>query len=164
MRVRLLAVGTRLPAFVTAGYEEYARRLPRATPLELHEIPVGGAAATGRGRSGGAAGRARHGEGERMLAALALWPGSYVVALDVSGRAVDTTALAAWWSRRLQDGRDLALMIGGPDGLAPTCLEQADERLSLSPLTLPHGLVRVVLAEQLYRVASLAGGHPYHRA
>ena len=162
MRVRLLAVGTRLPAFVTAGYQEYARRLPKATPLELHEIPAGGGA--GGSRSAGAAGRARLVEGERMLAALAAAPGSYAVALDVTGRALDTAGLAAWWSRRLQDGRDLAFLIGGPDGLAPACLERADERLSLSPLTLPHGLVRVVIAEQLYRVASLAQGHPYHRA
>jgi 23S rRNA (pseudouridine1915-N3)-methyltransferase len=163
MRARLLAVGTRLPAFVREGYEEYARRLPKATPLELHEIPAGGSAGASRGRSGGAADRARLGEGARMLATLALWPGSYVVALEVAGRACDTAGLAAWWSRRLQDGRDLAFLIGGPDGLAPACLARADERLSLSPLTLPHGLVRVVLAEQLYRVASLGQGHPYHR-
>ena len=164
MRVRLIAVGTRLPAFVTAGYEEYARRLPKATPLELHEIPAGGRAGGGRGRSAGASGRAQRGEGERMLAVLASWPGSYVVALEVAGSSLDTAGLAAWWSRRLKDGRDLALLIGGPDGLASACLARADERLSLSPLTLPHGLVRVVLAEQLYRVASLAQGHPYHRA
>jgi 23S rRNA (pseudouridine1915-N3)-methyltransferase len=163
MRVRLVAVGTRLPAFVTAGYEEYARRLPKATALELHEIPAGGGADGTRGGSAGAAGRARLREGERMLATLALWPGSYVVALEVTGRACDTAGLAAWWARRLQDGRDLAFLVGGPDGLAPACQARADERLSLSPLTLPHGLVRVVLAEQLYRVASLAQGHPYHR-
>jgi 23S rRNA (pseudouridine1915-N3)-methyltransferase len=102
------------------------------------------------------------GEGERMLAQVP--PGTYVVALDVLGKPLDTPALAQWWAKRLQDGRDLAFLIGGPDGLAPACLERADEKLSLSKLTLPHGLARVVLAEALYRAVSLLKGHPYHRA
>ncbi len=155
MKLRLVAAGTRLPAWVDAGFAEYARRLPPQTPLELVEIAVT------RKRSQGAARRAVRDEGARMLAAVA--PGAWVVALDLRGRAVDTAALAKWWAGRLRDGRDVAFLIGGPDGLAHECLDRADERLSLSPLTFPHGLARVVLVEQLYRAMSLLKGHPYHR-
>ncbi len=156
MLIRLIAAGTRLPAWIDAGFAEYQRRLPKETPLELVEIAVA------RGTGQGAAGRATREEGERMLAALP--PRAWVVALDVGGRALDTPGLARWWAARLRDGRDLAVLIGGPDGLAAPCLARADERLSLSPLTFPHGLVRILLAEQLYRAASLLKGHPYHRA
>ena len=155
MRVRLVAAGTRLPAWIGAGFAEYQRRLPPETSLELIEIAVA------RGSAQGAAARAVANEGRRMLAALP--PKAFVVALDVTGRAYDTPALARWWAGRLKDGRDLAFLIGGPDGIAAMCLNRADERLSLSPLTFPHGLVRVLLAEQLYRATSLNRGHPYHR-
>lgn len=155
MRVRLIAAGTRLPAWLGAGFAEYQRRLPAETPLELVEIAVS------RGTAKGAAGRAVKDEGERMLAALP--PRAWLVALDVGGRSIDTAGLARWWAARRNDGRDVAFLIGGPDGLAPACLARADERLSLSPLTFPHGLVRVLLAEQLYRATSLLQGHPYHR-
>jgi 23S rRNA (pseudouridine1915-N3)-methyltransferase len=155
MKVRLVAAGTRLPSWIGAGFAEYQRRLPPETPLELVEIAVA------RGTAQGAAGRAVKGEGERMLAALPAR--AWVVALDVGGRALDTAGLARWWAARLRDGRDVAFLIGGPDGLAPDCLSRADERLSLSALTFPHGLVRVLLAEQLYRAISLLRGHPYHR-
>ncbi len=155
MRIRLLAAGTRLPAWINAGYEEYARRLPPESPLELVEIAVA------RGGAQGARERAMRLEGERMLAQLS--PRHWVVALEVGGRALDTAGLSRWWAARQRDGRDLVFLIGGPDGLAPEALSRADERLSLSTLTLPHGLVRVVLAEALYRAVSLLKGHPYHR-
>ena len=156
MRARIVAAGTRLPAWVEAGFAEYARRMPPESPLELKEIAVS------RGGGAGDASRALKEEGERMLAAI---PGSaWTVALEVGGRALDTAGLSRWWATRLNDGRDLCFLIGGPDGLAPGCLERADERLSLSALTFPHGIVRVLLAEQLYRASSLLKGHPYHRA
>jgi 23S rRNA (pseudouridine1915-N3)-methyltransferase len=155
MRVRLVAAGTRLPAWINAGYEEYARRMPPESPLELVEVAVP------RGSSQGAAGRATRQEGERMLAQL--HARHWVVALDVGGKSLDTAGLSRWWAGRQRDGRDVAFLIGGPDGLASEVLARADERLSLSALTLPHGLVRVVLAEQLYRAVSLLKGHPYHR-
>lgn len=88
---------------------------------------------------------------------------AFVCALDVRGHARDTPALSRWLAARLAEGRELALLIGGPDGLDEACLARADDRWSLSPLTLPHGLVRIVVAEALYRAASLLKGHPYHR-
>ncbi|NND36892.1 MAG: 23S rRNA (pseudouridine(1915)-N(3))-methyltransferase RlmH, partial [Gammaproteobacteria bacterium] len=100
-------------------------------------------------------------EGRKMLAALR--PVDRVVALEVTGKPLDTVALAGWLDDWQTDGRDVALLVGGPEGLAPECLARAERRWSLSPLTLPHALVRVVVAEALYRAASLNDNHPYHR-
>jgi 23S rRNA (pseudouridine1915-N3)-methyltransferase len=156
MRLELIAVGERMPAWVRDGYDEYAKRLPRECALVLHEIESGA-----RSKSRDPA-RAVALEGERMLAALP--KGARVVALDVKGAEHSTEELAARLQTWLADGRDVALLVGGPDGLAPECLCRADERWSLSRLTLPHPLVRVVLAEQLYRAWSMLRNHPYHRA
>lgn len=156
MLFRLIAAGTKMPGWVTGGFEEYAARLGSGLRLEITEIAL-----PRRGRNADVA-RLRAEEGRRMLASVDRR--SYVVALQVSGRALDTAQLAAWLSARLADGRDVALLIGGPDGLDPACLERADATWSLSRLTFPHGLVRVLVAEQLYRAHSLLRGHPYHRA
>lgn len=156
MQIHLIAVGTRMPAWVTQGYEDYARRLPRECALRLVEIPPGR-----RSRTQPTA-QAVQEEGRRMLAAIP--ERAQVVALDVGGRAWDTPALADRLREWLQSGRDTALLVGGPDGLAGDCLRRAELRWSLSALTLPHPLVRVVLAEQLYRAWTIIGGHPYHRA
>lgn len=156
MRCRLIAAGTRLPEWVGAGFHDYQRRLRRPLTLELVEIPVAPR------RDGEPAHSAVAREGAAMLAALRA--DDHVVALDVAGTALGTAQLAEWLARRLQAGRPLALLIGGPDGLAPACLGRAEFRWSLSPLTFPHGLVRVLVAEQLYRAASILAGHPYHRA
>ncbi len=156
MRCRLIAAGTRLPEWVGAGFHDYQRRLRRPLTLELVEIPVAPR------RDGEPAHSAVAREGAAMLAALRA--DDHVVALDVAGTALGTAQLAEWLARRLQAGRSLALLIGGPDGLAPACLGRAEFRWSLSPLTFPHGLVRVLVAEQLYRAASILAGHPYHRA
>jgi 23S rRNA (pseudouridine1915-N3)-methyltransferase len=139
MRARLIAAGTRLPGWVNEGYAEYARRLV-GFRLELLEIPA-----------------------RRSMIEL-IDPRDYVVALEVTGRAMTTPELARWLEARLTAARDLLFLIGGPDGLAPELLKRADFRWSLSPLTWPHGLVRVMLAEQLYRAQSILKGHPYHRA
>jgi len=154
--VRLLAAGTRLPSWVKAGYEEYAGRLAPEIRLELVEIAV-----AHRGRNADLA-RLRAEEGRRMLAAIT--PRTHVAALDPRGRQLSTEQLAKWLATRLADGRDLAMLVGGPDGLDPACLERAESRLSLSALTFPHGLVRIIVAEQLYRALSVLRGHPYHRA
>jgi 23S rRNA (pseudouridine1915-N3)-methyltransferase len=155
VKLRILAVGQRPPEWVNAGFGDYARRLPRELTLGLTEIPVAP-------RRQLPVERARRQEGERMLAEIA--PRDWVVALDVTGRSLDTEGLATKLAGWQMQGRDVTFLIGGPDGLDPACLERADERLSLSALTFPHGLVRVMLAEQLYRAWTLHSGHPYHRA
>jgi 23S rRNA (pseudouridine1915-N3)-methyltransferase len=155
MRLKLLAAGTRMPRWVREGYEEYASRLRGEFRVELVEIPLSQ-------RTGGDSVRAVRREGERMLAAID--ERAWVVALQVDGRSLDTRTVAAFLAERLRDGRDVALCIGGPDGLAREVDARADLRWSLSALTLPHGLVRVIVAEALYRAASMLKGHPYHRA
>ena len=156
MRIHLIAVGTRMPSWVEQGYREFSKRLPRECSLRLLEIPLGK-----RSKSQAAA-RARDEEGQAMLAAIPA--DCHVVALDVKGRAWSTEDLAARLQDWMASGRDLALLVGGPDGLSPACLERADQRWSLSALTFPHALVRVMLAEQLYRAWTITTGHPYHRS
>jgi 23S rRNA (pseudouridine1915-N3)-methyltransferase len=156
MKCRLIAAGTRLPDWVNAGFREYQKRLRAPLVLELLEIPVA------TRRAGENPQRAVAHEGAAMLAALSR--DDYVVALELSGRSMSTVELKDWLAQRLEDGRPLAMLIGGPDGLAPPCLERADHLWSLSPLTLPHALVRIVVGEQLYRAMSVRAGHPYHRA
>jgi 23S rRNA (pseudouridine1915-N3)-methyltransferase len=156
MKCRLLAAGTRLPAWVNAGFSEYQKRLRAPLLLELIEIPIG------TRRAGENPQRAVNREGENMLAALGR--DDYVVALEVRAKSMTSEEVSSWVGGRLREARPLALLIGGPDGLSTACRARADESWSLSPLTLPHGLVRVVLAEQLYRAMSLMAGHPYHRA
>ncbi len=156
MKCHLLAVGRRMPDWVAAGYEEYARRLGGQVRLQLHEI------APHRRSSRDSAERAMQIESERLLAAVP--EGTRVVALDERGAAWNTRELADRLAQWLGSGQDMTLLVGGADGLAPACLEAAEVKWSLSPLTLPHGLVRVVVAEQLYRAWSLLNNHPYHRA
>jgi 23S rRNA (pseudouridine1915-N3)-methyltransferase len=156
MKCRLLAAGTRLPDWVNAGFREYQKRLRSPLILELIEIPIAAR------RAGENPQRAVNREGEDMLAALGR--DDYVVALEVRAKSMTSEEVSTWVGGRLREARPLALLIGGPDGLSAACRARADESWSLSPLTLPHGLVRVVLAEQLYRAMSLMAGHPYHRA
>jgi 23S rRNA (pseudouridine1915-N3)-methyltransferase len=156
MQINLIAVGTRMPGWVTDGYNEYARRMPRECTLTLTEIAPGQ-----RSKSQPVA-RAVQDEGKRMLAALG--ERQRVIALEVKGRAWSTEQLAGAMRDWLQGGEDVSLLVGGPDGLAEECLARSVQRWSLSPLTLPHPLVRVLVAEQLYRAWTLLNGHPYHRA
>nr|WP_298248871.1 23S rRNA (pseudouridine(1915)-N(3))-methyltransferase RlmH [uncultured Halomonas sp.] len=155
MKVRLLAVGTRMPAWVTAGVEEYRKRLPRDFALEIEEIAPGQ-----RGKNADLA-RAMASEAERIRARLR--GDEHVVALEVGGKAWSTERLAEQAENWRLAGRDVVLLVGGPEGLAPELSAAADQRWSLSPLTLPHPLVRILLAEQLYRAWTLMVGHPYHR-
>ena len=156
MKCRLIAAGTRLPNWVNSGFAEYQRRLRTPLILELHEISVAAR------RAGESPARAVQREGVNMLAAIG--EDDYVMALEIAGKSMSTEQLSAWLAERLREGRPLAFLIGGPDGLAPQCLDRADRRWSLSPLTLPHALARVVVAEQIYRAMTLLAGHPYHRA
>ena len=155
MRLLLLAAGTRLPAWINEGYDDYAGRLKGDYKLELKEIALGQ-------RSSGDAKQATSKEGEKMFSAL---PSSaFVVALQVTGRAMSSEQLATFLQARANDGRDVVFCIGGPEGLAPVIDERADFKWSLSALTLPHALARVLVAEALYRAVSIIKGHPYHRA
>lgn len=161
MKARLIAVGERAPAWVAQGFAEYQKRLSYWLPLELIEIEPG---LRGKGRD---AVRATSDEGVRVIAALPRTSQSkpaHLVALDGRGRTHSSEDLALRLEHWRGGGRDLAFLIGGPEGHAPDVLARADERWSLGPLTLPHMLVRLVLAEQLYRAAALLANHPYHRA
>jgi 23S rRNA (pseudouridine1915-N3)-methyltransferase len=155
MKLHLIAVGDRMPDWVRTGYEEYAKRLPPECGLNLIEISPGR-----RGKHRDLA-RTIRDEGASMLAAIPT--GARQLALDVQGKAWSTEELAVRLDSWLAGGRDIALLVGGPDGLAPACLASSEERWSLSPLTFPHPLVRVIIAEQLYRAWSILRGHPYHR-
>ena len=155
MLMRVIAAGTRMPAWVDAGFADYAGRMRGDYRLEIVEISLGQ-----RGR--GDVSKAVATEGSRMLAAAG--DRSHLVALQVGGRMLDTAQLARWLEVRSREGQPLAFCIGGPDGLSPEVDSKSVLRWSLSALTLPHGLARVVVAEALYRAVSVIKGLPYHRA
>lgn len=155
MQIRLVAVGTKMPSWVDEGFREYAKRLPRECELVLREIAPGK-----RGKNADIR-RAIEEEGVRCLGSLA--PNDHVVALDLSGQEWSTPDLSEALKRWLSLGSHISLLIGGPDGLAPSCLDRAKERWRLSALTFPHPLVRLIVAEQIYRSWSLLQNHPYHR-
>ena len=155
MKLRVLAVGHRMPAWVDAGFNEYARRMPPDARIELIAVKP-------ETRSGGTpVGRALEAEEKRIRAAFP--DGSIKVVLDERGKLLSTKDLAGRIERWRAVGRDVAFVVGGADGLAEAVKRGAELTWSLSPLTLPHGLARVVLAEQLYRAVSILHNHPYHR-
>ena len=156
MKARLIAVGERAPSWVAQGFADYRQRLSHWLPLELIEIEPG---LRGKGRD---AVRATSDEGARVIAALP--KNALVVALDGRGREWSSEQLSQRLEHWRGQGRDLAFLIGGPEGHAPEVLQRADEQWSLGALTLPHMLVRLLVAEQLYRAASMLANHPYHRA
>lgn len=151
MRAWLIAIGERMPAWVQEGYADYAKRLARELPLQLVEVST---------KSRDPA-RITTDEGAALLATIP--KGAHVIALDGRGKPWSSEELAAQLARWRMQGKDLAFLIGGADGLAPAVLERADQRWSLGPATLPHPLVRLFVAEQLYRAVSQLGNHPYHR-
>jgi 23S rRNA (pseudouridine1915-N3)-methyltransferase len=155
MRFTVLAVGGKMPAWVNQGVAEYQKRLPRELQLEWREIPL-----ARRGKDSKAEQLCAR-EGEQLIKSIPR--GDRVIALNVEGKALSTPQLA----KRLRDwqmsGDNISLLIGGPDGLSSEVLQRADERWSLSDLTLPHPLVRVLLSEQLYRAWTITVNHPYHR-
>jgi len=155
MQIYLIAIGQRLDSWVSEGYQEFAKRLPPECRLNLIEVP-----ANKRTKNTDIQ-RAIRDEGERLLAAL---PANVrVYALDATGQQWSTEQLSGHLEQWLGDGRDVAIMIGGPDGLSEQCKARADTSLSLSKLTFPHPLVRIIIAEQLYRAWSILKKHPYHR-
>ncbi|SFD26212.1 23S rRNA (pseudouridine1915-N3)-methyltransferase [Thiohalospira halophila DSM 15071] len=156
MRIHLVAVGRRMPDWVETAVADYQRRLPRELPLHIHPVD-----AANRPKKNPDIQRLRRDEGQRLLAAVP--KGARIIALDERGKGWDTPELARRLEGWREEGPDVALLVGGADGLDAACLEAAETRWSLSPLTLPHTLVRVVVAEQCYRAWSLLQGHPYHR-
>ena len=155
MRVTIVTVGHRMPAWVQEGFHEYARRMPPEIRVELVELKP-----EERGAAKSAE-KAKAAEGARILAAVP--PGATLLALDERGKSVSTQGLSVMLSGWMRDGSHPLFVIGGADGLDAAVRERADKLLSLSALTLPHGLVRVLLAEQLYRAWSILARHPYHR-
>jgi len=156
MRIHLLSVTHRVPAWVKAAFEEYAMRLPPSCRLGLVEIRAA------RRPAHADPARAREEEALRLLKAVP--DGAGIVAVEEHGEAWTTAELARHLGSWAQASNDIALLIGGADGLARRCLQQANHVWSLSALTLPHALVRVIVAEQIYRAWSLLQHHPYHRA
>lgn len=155
MRIHLIAVGRRMPPWVEQGYHDFAKRLPAKCSLSLAEVP------TAKRRKGLPLSRLVEQEGTQMLSMVPR--DARIIAMDEQGEQWTTRVLANKLQGWLQGGQDIALLIGGPDGLAPSCREGAHELWSLSTLTLPHSLCRIIVAEQLYRAWSMLEQHPYHR-
>lgn len=156
MKVKVIAVGTKMPKWVIEGSSEFTKRLPRDFKVEFIEIPLGNRA------KGADVKKAIQSESKAILDAIS--DRDWVVALEVKGRSWTTEQLAEQVTDWRMRGGDVALLVGGPDGLSPDCRTRANQQWSLSALTLPHPLVRILLAEQLYRAYSITQNHPYHRA
>ncbi len=156
MRINFITVGTKMPSWVQQGYKEYAQRLCGDCQLKIIEIPL-----EKRSKNPDIK-RLKQKEGEKIISAIP--KGAYVIALDVVGKQWSTEDLAQKMTDWLGGGRDIALLVGGPDGLSEDCLKKADISWSLSKLTYPHPLVRVVVAEQIYRAWTITKNHPYHRS
>lgn len=156
MQLQIAAVGQRMPGWVNDAWHEYARRMPPGLNLNLREIPL-----AKRGKNADTK-RLRATESRALIEAIP--DRAHIIALDVKGQSWSTEKLADRLEGWMADGRDVGFLIGGPDGIDPDILRRAETRWSLGPLTLPHPLVRVVLAEQLYRAWTITQNHPYHRA
>ncbi len=154
MEIRLAAVGRRMPGWVADGLQEFLRRMPPQLPVRLLEVEAS------RARQAGDIARARRAEADALPAAAG---DGHVIALDERGRGVSTRQVAAAMEQWMMEGRDVALLVGGADGLDRRCRERSDRIWSLSALTFPHQLVRIIVAEQLYRAWTVLNHHPYHR-
>lgn len=156
MKICLHAIGNRMPGWVDEAYHEYAKRLSFECKLMLRE------SAPAKRAANMPVERILEDEGTRLLDGVP--KGAHIVALDVRGQTWSTEQLAENMQQWMSSGQDVSLLIGGPDGLSQSCLQRAEQTWSLSPLTFPHPLVRVILAEQLYRAFTIIKNHPYHRA
>ncbi len=155
MQINLISVGNKMPGWVQQGYDEYAKRMPKECDLQLKEIIPGK-----RGKNSDVA-RIVRDEGERMIQAVSTK--THIVTLDIPGKSWTTPELSVAMKRWMESGQNVALMIGGPEGLSDSVRELASESWSLSKLTFPHPMVRILVAEQLYRAWSILNNHPYHR-
>lgn len=155
MKIRLLTITHKSPAWIQEGYRDYAKRLPSSCTLELVEIPAEKRTANADLQ------RIMDREGEKMLAAIK--PGHHIIALDKGGKNWSSEELSEQLKSWLQNGKNIDLLVGGPEGISPQCLAKAHERWSLSNLTFPHLIVRLIVAEQIYRAHSILNKSPYHR-
>jgi 23S rRNA (pseudouridine1915-N3)-methyltransferase len=155
LQIRFITISNKAPSWINEGFREYAKRLSSTCSFDLVEIPV-----EKRNNQKNMQPFIER-EGEKMLSAIK--PGNTVIALEVQGKLWSTEDLSVQLENWLQEGKNLDFIIGGPDGLAPACLKRAQFKWSLSPLTLPHLLVRVLVAEQLYRAWTILQKHPYHK-
>jgi len=156
VKLKLISVGNKMPAWVEAGVTEYCKRLPADFALLCEEVPLG---RRGKGQDLQQAVRK---ESDALLSRVRLE--DYVVALEITGKSLSTEAMAQRFEAIRLEKQQIIMLVGGPDGLGEACLQRANEKWSLSALTLPHPLVRILVAEQVYRVWTLLNGHPYHRA
>lgn len=155
MKIDLIYVGKKSPVWVSSGFNEYVKRLPSNCTLNLIEI------ALCKRTKNADLKRLQQQEGEQMLAAIP--PNAHIIALDERGDNWNTMQLANHLTRWMQEYSRVVLLVGGPEGLAPACLQRAHQHWSLSALTLPHPLVRIIIAEQIYRAWTILNNHPYHR-
>lgn len=155
MNLKIVAVGRSLPEWVNKAFADYQKRFPRHLSVTLTEIP---AARRGKGMNPA---NAIIEEGKKITEVIP--EGSYVIALERTGISLDSQQLSKLLEKQMQQGGDVVFLIGGPEGLSGNCLERADKKLSLSSMTMAHGVARVVLVEQLYRAWTIISGHPYHR-
>ncbi|MAX07053.1 23S rRNA (pseudouridine(1915)-N(3))-methyltransferase RlmH [Gammaproteobacteria bacterium] len=155
MRISLISVGTKMPTWIKEGVAEYSKRIVKTLGFSLYEVPLAHRTKSSKGP------QPMQKEGKALLAKIQVY--DYVVVLEVAGKRMSTMAVAERLAAFKSEGKNIVFLVGGPDGLHPQCRERADELWSLSDLTLPHPIVRLVLVEQLYRANSLLEGHPYHR-
>ena len=156
MKINLVAIGSKMPGWVETGTGEYLKRLPQNFSLSVTELPL-----VKRTKSGPDVSKLCEIEGQSLLKAVPA--GNHIIALDVKGKQHSTMTMAERLKDVMEDGKDISMLVGGPDGLSRECLDAANEIWSLSELTLPHTIVRIVVAEQVYRAWSVLNGHPYHR-
>jgi len=155
MKINLIAIGNKMPDWVKTGFNEYQRRLTQDCKLQLHEI-----SALKRNKQTDL-NKICEAEGQKILSSIP--NNNHVIALEVKGKNWTTTQLSQQMSQWMLSGQDISLLVGGPEGLSQSCRDKANQLWSLSPLTLPHPLVRIIVAEQLYRAWSILKNHPYHR-
>ena len=155
MIIHVIAVGTKMPGWVNQGVDEYVRRMPAECQVRFVELALGQRAKSKNIK------QAMQQEEKKILAAIPA--NAYVIAMEVQARIWSTETLSEKMQHWMQSGKDVALLIGGPDGMTQACIHRANEKWSLSNLTLPHPLVRIVLAEQLYRALMIIKNHPYHK-
>jgi 23S rRNA (pseudouridine1915-N3)-methyltransferase len=155
INLNIIAIGTKMPDWITDGYNEYAKRLNKYCRLTLQEIPLAKRSKTTNTE------QAKQAESTLILEKIK--PNDYIIALDINSKQYSTPEFANYLNKLSLQTSSIAIMIGGPDGMTKQCIEQAHDKISLSKLTLPHPLVRIILIEQLYRAYSLLDNHPYHK-